>query len=99
MLASINGMKICNRCGVEKPIIEFNKNKGGEDGLYCWCKACTHKNSVKYYSENKEHVVNNPRPKGRGFWSCIVGLIFSSVRSDSPHTSSTHRARLARSSL
>lgn len=33
-------MKICTKCGVEKPLSEFHKNKRRKDGLGIWCKSC-----------------------------------------------------------
>jgi hypothetical protein len=32
--------KICSKCGLEKPISEFNKDKNHKDGLQTWCKEC-----------------------------------------------------------
>ena len=33
-------MKMCNRCGVEKPRSEFHKNRNTKDGLTTPCKSC-----------------------------------------------------------
>lgn len=33
-------MKTCKRCGVAKPLSDFNKQPGGRDGLRPECKAC-----------------------------------------------------------
>jgi 5-methylcytosine-specific restriction endonuclease McrA len=33
-------MKICSRCGIEKPFSEFYKNRVQPDGLDYYCKAC-----------------------------------------------------------
>jgi len=40
--------KTCSKCGVEKDVSEFNKNKNNKDGLQFWCKLC-----------RKEHYKNN----------------------------------------
>jgi hypothetical protein len=40
--------KTCPKCGIEKPISEFNKNKKRKDGLSCYCRHC-----------NKEYYINN----------------------------------------
>ena len=32
--------KICSKCGAEKSLEEFNKDKSKKDGLFCWCKEC-----------------------------------------------------------
>lgn len=59
--------KICTTCNIEKPIIDFNKNKKGKDGVAAKCKCCAKQwrlaNSTLiaelnklYYQKNKEHV-------------------------------------------
>lgn len=40
-------MKICSRCGINKPKGEFGKRKGVKDGLQSWCKACANKATKK----------------------------------------------------
>lgn len=34
------GRKVCTRCGLERSVIEFSKNKNSRDGLHYWCKTC-----------------------------------------------------------
>lgn len=33
-------MKICTRCGVEKPLFNFCKRADSSDGHSHWCKSC-----------------------------------------------------------
>ena len=33
-------MKVCTKCGVEKPFEAFHKNKKTRDGYNCYCKDC-----------------------------------------------------------
>ena len=56
--------KICTKCGVWKPLEEFNKNKTRKDGRQYECRECTKeykkqwsKNNPKY---NKQWRENNP---------------------------------------
>lgn len=71
-------MKICNRCGIEKPFTEFYKRLGNTDGFAGYCKKCRkkyvnklsqdHKKKVKasWYQQNKDVVktyVQNRRAK------------------------------------
>ncbi len=42
-------MKVCNKCGIEKPISEFNTNKK-------WCRLCEREYHKIYYEKNKEKV-------------------------------------------
>lgn len=43
-------MKICSKCGIEKEIELFNKDKYSSDGHRCNCKDC----SKKYREDNKD---------------------------------------------
>ena len=46
-------MKKCTKCGVEKPLSEFNKNKSKKDGFQSSCKICHRLQSKDHYSLNK----------------------------------------------
>lgn len=49
--------KQCKKCGLEKPLNEFGKNKQNKDGLNRWCKICnTNINLKKDIEEPKESV-------------------------------------------
>lgn len=70
MVFSRDMMKRCTKCGIEKPIDEFHKDKNRKDGHYPQCKPCAceakmesyyrsdaHRQAVanqKYYEEHKE---------------------------------------------
>ena len=32
--------KVCTKCGLEKPFVEFSKDKTHKDGLRSQCKQC-----------------------------------------------------------
>lgn len=49
-----NGTKICTKCGKEKPISEFAKDKRSGDGYTYWCKECRNEHNRKYLKENPE---------------------------------------------
>jgi hypothetical protein len=49
-------MRICNKCGVEKPVTEFYSRK--RDGIFHVCKKCE-RESHEYKK------VENPKPRGR----------------------------------
>jgi hypothetical protein len=55
--------KVCRKCGVEKPIEEFNKNKNHKDGLANQCKECARlyriENKEKSAAYGKEYRKNN----------------------------------------
>tara|TARA_R110002012_G_scaffold318931_1_gene538181 strand:- start:35 stop:661 length:627 start_codon:yes stop_codon:yes gene_type:complete len=61
-------MKECSKCGIEKPLTEFYKDRQKKNGHRSQCKSCTKKlyaenkeeiakNSAKYYAKNKEKIV------------------------------------------
>lgn len=51
-----NGLKICTKCGVEKSIDEFYKNKNCKNGYDPKCKEC-----FKEYYYNYKKVVSNKK--------------------------------------
>src|SRR5271169_5010652 len=34
-------LKRCSKCNVDKPFVDFHKNKRGKYGLKSWCKVCS----------------------------------------------------------
>jgi hypothetical protein len=58
--------KKCSKCGVEKALCEFYKNKGCKDGHSTICKICSKnyfpaKRSRDYYHKNKERIAERRR--------------------------------------
>lgn len=49
--------KTCTKCGEEKSLEDFHKNKSRKDGLYFYCKACRR----EYYQKNKEAITQYQR--------------------------------------
>ncbi len=49
-------MKVCSKCGVEKPISAFSKNRCNSDGLSWWCKKCSSGYNREWYDKNKADV-------------------------------------------
>jgi len=47
-------MKKCKKCGLEKNLSEFYKNKRTKDGLFPECKKCNIERTRKWQNENKE---------------------------------------------
>lgn len=48
--------KACKKCGVEKLLSEYHKNKTNSDGRQLYCKTCNIELSKQYYIENKEKI-------------------------------------------
>ena len=57
-------MKLCGKCQIEKPVVEFNKYKKNPDGLQAYCRQCNKQYHSKWYQTNKEHV-DSKRTKHR----------------------------------
>ena len=46
-------MKTCTKCGVEKSLTQFNKDKNNKDGKTYYCKECAKLKSKLNYSKNR----------------------------------------------
>jgi hypothetical protein len=69
--------KVCTKCGVEKALTEFNKNKAAKDGLAYKCRECAHianhiwhknpenraKRKKAWVKNSIEALKNNPQRK------------------------------------
>ena len=49
-----NKTKTCRKCGEEKTLDCYNKNKRNKDGLHLWCRTCKKAADREYSSKNKE---------------------------------------------
>ncbi len=45
---SLPKTKTCSTCKIEKPIIEFTRNKSQPTGYMCYCKDCNNKRNKKF---------------------------------------------------
>ena len=60
--------KICIKCGLDKPVTEYHKNKGGKFGVYSSCKVCKYQHKKRYIKDNIDAVTitrNKYREKNR----------------------------------
>lgn len=48
--------KVCSVCGIEKPLVEFQKNINLADGLYSWCKECASKKGEHLRENKRKHM-------------------------------------------
>jgi hypothetical protein len=44
--------KVCSKCGVEKPLEEYHRNKNNADGRVVRCKPCALETSVQWRKNN-----------------------------------------------
>lgn len=58
-------IKHCNKCGKDKPISEFGKNKSKKDGLQTMCKECVRAYGKLHYATHKEDYINRNRSQQR----------------------------------
>lgn len=47
-------MKVCWKCGCEKPFTDFYKDRSRGDGVACRCKACAKQQAAAWYANNAE---------------------------------------------
>jgi hypothetical protein len=57
-------MKKCSKCGIEKPLSEFHKDKARSDGARSSCKLCYSKFHEEYYAKNIDKV----KSKNKKMW-------------------------------
>lgn len=55
---TMNKDKACSKCGLTKKLEEFHKKSGSKDGLYSYCKTCSHKLNGEYAKKKRADVVN-----------------------------------------
>lgn len=53
--------KICTKCKIEKPNLEFNKKKSSKDGMSSYCKECNKENLKLHYKNNKKYYYDKSR--------------------------------------
>ena len=49
-------MKKCTKCGVQKPLSEFNKQRSKKSGLRSQCNSCRSSYAAEWYKKNKNHA-------------------------------------------
>lgn len=49
-----NSLKTCLKCGIEKPCIEFPRNRAQLDGFDRLCKTCMHTKNREQYEKHRE---------------------------------------------
>lgn len=49
--------KVCSKCGVEKPIDAYGKQKGGRFGRHPTCKECRRASTRRHYEENRDGIL------------------------------------------
>jgi len=47
--------KKCTKCGKQKPLQAFHKNKSTPDGLQIWCRKCKAAGTKRAYQKNHTH--------------------------------------------
>jgi hypothetical protein len=75
-------MKLCKRCGQEKPLTEFYSHKSTKDRRHPWCKACQktaivsgyRNNPTKHAAYNREWSRKNPHLKADYALKTRLGL-------------------------
>ena len=62
----INGYKVCTKCGKNKPVSEYTKNRNQKSGINCCCKECARELNRKSYQKMKEEHLAQKKRKYQG---------------------------------
>lgn len=54
-LFDVPRVKRCSRCGEEKPLAEFHRNRRRQDGLQVRCRECNIAGAKRFHAENPDH--------------------------------------------
>jgi len=84
--------KTCTKCGREKPITDFHKDRTKNDGLYSSCKIC----NVEYMKIYREQHLEQERNRCRKYYKSLRGYLKNvfhcmKQRCQNPKTHNYHR--------
>lgn len=68
--------KICPKCGIEKFIDKFNKDKNRKDGLTLWCKKCRLKYNKIYQEKNRKKIRKQNREYAKKYYKKYGNKIY-----------------------
>ena len=89
--------KICKRCEVGKPTIEFGDNKNNKDGKSIYCKICELERGREYREKNREKVNNSAKNYRKNNPEKYKEVIEKYLEKN-PNMTSTERAKKYRES-
>jgi formate hydrogenlyase subunit 6/NADH:ubiquinone oxidoreductase subunit I len=56
-------LKLCPKCGIEKPLSDFHNNKSRKDGKCAICKICANNCSTKWIDKNRKRMSDAQRKR------------------------------------
>lgn len=83
--------KACQRCGVEKPLSEFNKNSTASDGHTHWCRECYSVYNRERYLASRDETIERVAVYRRKNPQAVLATRLRAV-AKSPTSSRAHRA-------
>jgi len=60
-------MKVCNRCNIGKPLIEYHIRRDSKDGYRNTCKECRNKQHSSWRKNQHEHRIKIQKKFRKGF--------------------------------
>lgn len=88
--------KVCKRCGTEKPLSDFNKDRSTRDGHRGTCRECAKLNNKRYYDENVEEIRDKSKAHRKRYYaqnSDKVRATNKAWRDDNRDTVHTYKSR------
>ena len=79
-----NSVKRCTKCGEEKPLEAFNRNKTTKDGRAYHCKKCQSAYMKTYYPKNRERMNENAKRAMRKKREKVVKYVSDYVSGKKP---------------
>src|SRR5437868_3145496 len=73
-------MKLCRKCGTEKPEVEFHRFSLRKDGLQAYCKLCRKALNAEIYARGGEEYKARKRSRQRVLAKRNVRLVFEYLR-------------------
>lgn len=58
-------IRVCKKCGEEKPLHDFPKHKQSKDGHRVVCKVCSYAKQKEWLAANKQRTRDNANAKNR----------------------------------
>jgi hypothetical protein len=88
-------MKMCKKCGFNKPLDDYGDNKNNKDGKAIYCKECERQRGIEYRLKNPNKVKESSK-KWRQSHPETYKNVVENYLEKNPHMSSKERLKIYR---